>query len=64
MGLPLFLALVINTFLTSSGDDISLWTYAIGQFVPLSIGSQMIFTTLDVFVPLVSARLTTPPIIN
>ncbi|THH28363.1 hypothetical protein EUX98_g5818 [Antrodiella citrinella] len=50
--LPLFIALAVNSFVSTSGDDISLWTYALGQFVPLSAGSQTIFTTLDVFVPL------------
>ncbi|KAH8104118.1 hypothetical protein BXZ70DRAFT_924624 [Cristinia sonorae] len=52
VGLPLFLSLILNTFITKPGEDVSLWTYALASFVPLTIGCQMIFVTLDVFVPL------------
>ena len=54
LGLPLFVALVVSTMVRSPKEELSLWSYAIGQFTPLTIGSQIIFTTLDVFVPLVS----------
>ncbi|TCD68032.1 hypothetical protein EIP91_011643 [Steccherinum ochraceum] len=52
VGLPLFIALVLNSLLSKRGESISLWSYAVGQFVPLSVGAETIFTTLDVFVPL------------
>lgn len=51
-GLPLFVALAVNSFIAKENDDVSLWTYVIGQFMPLTAGAQMVFTTLDVFVPL------------
>ncbi|KAI0078731.1 hypothetical protein K474DRAFT_1593590 [Panus rudis PR-1116 ss-1] len=51
-GLPLFLAYVANTFLVRNGDEVSLWSYAIGQFVPLTTGTRMVLAVLDVFVPL------------
>lgn len=50
---PMVVAIVLNAFLASSGDDISLWSYAVAFFTPLSLGAQMFFITLDVFVPLV-----------
>ncbi|KZT69234.1 hypothetical protein DAEQUDRAFT_811468 [Daedalea quercina L-15889] len=49
---PMVVALVLNGFLTEAGDDISLWSYALAQFTPLSLGAQMFYITLDVFVPL------------
>lgn len=52
-GTPLALALLINSFVTKPGDDVSLISYAIGQFIPLTVGAQMIYSVLDVFVPLV-----------
>ena len=51
---PLVPALVLNTMLTSAGDDISLWVYAIGQASPLVTGTTLFCAILDVFVPLVS----------
>ncbi|KAK7686297.1 hypothetical protein QCA50_010521 [Cerrena zonata] len=51
-GAPLTLALLVNSFVTNSGDDVSLISYAIGQLVPLTVGAQMICSVLDVFVPL------------
>ncbi|KZT10195.1 uncharacterized protein LAESUDRAFT_756379 [Laetiporus sulphureus 93-53] len=51
-GYPILLALVLNPFLTKPGEDISLWSYALSQFTPLSLGAQMFYITLDVFVPL------------
>lgn len=46
-------ALVLNAMLTNPGDDISLWSYAIGQITPLVTGSTLLYSVLDVFVPLV-----------
>ncbi|KAI0732187.1 hypothetical protein C8Q72DRAFT_774775 [Fomitopsis betulina] len=48
---PMVIALVLNAFLTNN-DDISLWSYAVASFTPLSLGAQMFYITLDVFVPL------------
>ncbi|GBE89509.1 Putative endoplasmic reticulum metallopeptidase [Sparassis crispa] len=45
-------ALVLNAFVTNSKDDISLWSYLIGQLNPLMVGTQIFCITLDVFVPL------------
>ena len=50
---PLIPALVLNAVLTNPGDDISLWSYAIGQITPLVTGSTLLYSVLDVFVPLV-----------
>jgi len=49
---PMVVAIALNTFLTKTSDDISLWSYAIAIFTPLSLGAQMFYITLDVFVPL------------
>ncbi|KZT25302.1 hypothetical protein NEOLEDRAFT_1178422 [Neolentinus lepideus HHB14362 ss-1] len=50
---PLFVALVLDTLkITRTGDGVSLWTYALGQLLPLLTGTQTIATVLDVFVPL------------
>ncbi|RPD64072.1 hypothetical protein L226DRAFT_544758 [Lentinus tigrinus ALCF2SS1-7] len=49
---PMILALVLNALLTTPGDDISLWSYAIGQLTPLVTGTEMTCAVLDVFVPL------------
>ncbi len=51
---PLILALMLNALLTKPGDDITLWSYAIGQLSPLVIGTTLTCGVLDVFVPLVS----------
>lgn len=51
--LPLCLALLFNSVI-SSGPDVSLLSYAIGQFIPLTTGAQLAFEVLNVFVPLVS----------
>lgn len=51
---PLFLGLVLNAILTKPGEEMSLWSYAIGQFSALSVGTQTMCQTLEVFVPLVS----------
>ena len=51
--LALFVALVINSFLLANTKKISLWTYAIGQAVPLLTGSMLIVGVVEVFVPLV-----------
>ncbi|OCH96275.1 hypothetical protein OBBRIDRAFT_809204 [Obba rivulosa] len=50
--LPLSISLVLNAFVTTPGDDVSLVSYALGQFTPLSLGTQIFCGTLDVFVPL------------
>ncbi|KAL0954165.1 hypothetical protein HGRIS_005299 [Hohenbuehelia grisea] len=49
--LPLFLSLVLNGFL-AKGATVSLWTYSLGQLLPLLTGVQLMMPTLDVFVPL------------
>ncbi|KAI0924464.1 hypothetical protein AcW2_005343 [Taiwanofungus camphoratus] len=51
-GLSILFALGLNVFLTNPGEEISLWSYALGQFTPLSLGAQVFCITLDVFVPL------------
>lgn len=55
-GLSILFALGLNVFLTNPGEEISLWSYALGQFTPLSLGAQVFCITLDVFVPLVRAH--------
>ncbi|KAI0358143.1 hypothetical protein OH77DRAFT_1421438 [Trametes cingulata] len=49
---PFALALLINKVLTKPGDDISLWSYAVGQLSPLVTGTTLFCAVLDVFVPL------------
>ncbi|KAI0630537.1 hypothetical protein C8Q77DRAFT_1211545 [Trametes polyzona] len=49
---PLAIALLVNKALTRPGDDISLWSYAIGQLSPLVTGTTLFCAVLDVFVPL------------
>lgn len=51
---PFAVALLVNGFLTKRGDDISLWSYAIGLLSPLVIGTTLFCGVLEVFVPLVS----------
>ncbi|KAF8217155.1 hypothetical protein K438DRAFT_1798365 [Mycena galopus ATCC 62051] len=52
-GLPIFLALLLNnTALTTRKGEISLWTYALGQSLPLLTGTLIMVPTLEVFVPL------------
>ena len=51
--LPLCVALLLNSAV-SSGPDVSLLSYAIGQLIPLTTGAQLAFEVLNVFVPLVS----------
>ncbi|CAL1714519.1 unnamed protein product [Somion occarium] len=51
-GLPLTLALLLNSFVSKPGDDMSLLSYALGQLVPLTTGAQIVYQVLDVFVPL------------
>lgn len=50
-GLPLFLSLGLNVLFMNNGE-ISLWTYALAQIVPLLTGTQLMTAILDVFVPL------------
>ncbi|KAI8985766.1 hypothetical protein BD414DRAFT_462425 [Trametes punicea] len=49
---PFALALLLNKVLTRPGDDISLWSYAVGQLSPLVTGTTVFCAVLDVFVPL------------
>ena len=51
--LPLFVALIINSLLVGNTKIISLWTYAIGQAMPLLTGSMLFVGVVEVFVPLV-----------
>ncbi|KAJ7639617.1 hypothetical protein DFH06DRAFT_1217545 [Mycena polygramma] len=52
-GLPIFVALLINNMvLTTRKGEVSLWTYALGQFFPLLTGSLIMVPTVEVFVPL------------
>jgi hypothetical protein len=51
--LPLFFSIALNALFVNGGE-ISLWTYALGQFSPILCGTQVLTATLDVFVPLVS----------
>ncbi|CCM00596.1 uncharacterized protein FIBRA_02632 [Fibroporia radiculosa] len=51
-GFPILVALVLNSMLTKPGDDLSLWSYVVAMSTPLSLGAQMYYITLDVFVPL------------
>ncbi|KAJ3545708.1 hypothetical protein NM688_g5597 [Phlebia brevispora] len=51
-GLPIFIALVLDLVLTGGQQEVTLWGYAIGQLVPLTIGAQLAYAMLDVFVPL------------
>ncbi|KAH9951135.1 hypothetical protein B0H21DRAFT_719728 [Amylocystis lapponica] len=50
--LGMLVSLVFNGLTTKPGDDVSLLGYALGQFPPLSLGTQIFCITLDVFVPL------------
>ncbi|ESK96806.1 endoplasmic reticulum metallopeptidase 1 [Moniliophthora roreri MCA 2997] len=51
-GNSLFGALLLNPFFAGSKRELSLWTYTIGQSIPLLVASMCAFPTLDVFVPL------------
>ncbi|KAJ7768520.1 hypothetical protein B0H16DRAFT_1520063 [Mycena metata] len=52
-GLPIFSALLLNDVaLTTRKGEISLWTYGLGQFLPLMTGTLIMIPTLEVFVPL------------
>ena len=50
--LPLLGALLLDAAFRRSAGPVSLWTYALGQTMPLLTGTQLICTVLDVFVPL------------
>jgi hypothetical protein len=56
-GLPLFLAILVDSVINgfSDSDRMSLWAYAIGQINSLLTGSQIIAAMFDFFVPLVSS---------
>ena len=47
------MALIINLLFVGNMKKISLWTYAIGQAMPLLTGSMLIVGVVEVFVPLV-----------
>ncbi|PCH44600.1 hypothetical protein WOLCODRAFT_26882 [Wolfiporia cocos MD-104 SS10] len=49
---PILLAVILNEKLVWPDQDMSLWSYALALLTPLSLGAQMFYTTLDVFVPL------------
>ncbi|KAI0741328.1 hypothetical protein C8Q80DRAFT_1221427 [Daedaleopsis nitida] len=49
---PMILSLLLNSLLAAPGDDISLWSYALGQISPLVVGTTLSCAVLDVFVPL------------
>ncbi|KAJ7227883.1 hypothetical protein B0H12DRAFT_1148341 [Mycena haematopus] len=52
-GLPIFLALLLNDMaLATRKGEISLWTYVLGQFLPLLTGTLITVPTVEVFVPL------------
>ncbi|KAJ7304555.1 hypothetical protein DFH08DRAFT_903357 [Mycena albidolilacea] len=52
-GLPIFLALLVNNMaLVTRKGEISLWTYVLGQFLPLLTGTLIMVPTVEVFVPL------------
>lgn len=52
--LPLYLTLLLNRLITGQRrGEISLWTYSLGQFLPLLSNVQAMAPTLEVFVPLV-----------
>ncbi|KAF7431225.1 hypothetical protein PC9H_006946 [Pleurotus ostreatus] len=51
--LPLYLTLLLNRLITGQRrGEISLWTYSLGQFLPLLSNVQAMAPTLEVFVPL------------
>jgi hypothetical protein len=51
--LPIFVALLLESFTHNApGAHMPLWVYAIAQSGPLLTGTQIMTSTLDVFVPL------------
>jgi hypothetical protein len=52
-GVPLFGAMSLDALLNRGARVVSLWTYALGMFVPLLTGTKTACIALDVFVPLV-----------
>lgn len=57
LAVPLLVALAVDTVVKKSAISVSLVTYAVAQFVPLLVGTQMICVVFDVFIPLVSGPL-------
>lgn len=51
--LSLFVALAVNAVIAKNRQDLSLWAYALAQFIPSTSGAQMLYGVLEVFVPLV-----------
>jgi hypothetical protein len=58
--LPLTIVFVLNPFFSQDPKQISLVTYALGQFFPVLTASLLTIPTLEVFVPLVSRDLEPP----
>jgi hypothetical protein len=52
-GLPMLVALFINRLITGSTKTISLVAYALAQVEPLMVGTLILATVAEVFVPLV-----------
>jgi hypothetical protein len=52
-GLPMLVALLINPLITGSAKTISLVAYALAQVEPLLVGTLILATVAEVFVPLV-----------
>ncbi|KAJ3517001.1 hypothetical protein NLJ89_g779 [Agrocybe chaxingu] len=50
--LPLFIALSFNPLFSGTTKRLSLWTYGIGQALPLLTGTMLIIGVVEVFVPL------------
>ncbi|KAJ7698147.1 hypothetical protein B0H17DRAFT_1261330 [Mycena rosella] len=63
-GLPIFGSLLLNNVaLTTRKGEVSLWAYALGQFLPLLTGTLIMVPTVEVFVPL-TGRLGNAPADN
>ncbi|PPQ63101.1 hypothetical protein CVT24_005812 [Panaeolus cyanescens] len=52
LALPIFVALFLNPLFTGTNRRISLFTYAVGQLLPIVTGTMLILGVADVFVPL------------
>jgi hypothetical protein len=60
---PLFVAMSLDALLNRGARAVTLWTYALGMFVPLLTGTKTSCIALDVFVPLVCS-LHSPPLLH
>lgn len=61
--LPLTIVFLLNPLFAEEPNEISLVTYALGQFFPLLTASLLMIPTLEVFVPLVCTDLLFPSIL-